>query len=89
MRVCKLVYYTGRVQGVGFRYAAQRLAESFPVSGYVRNLRDGSVELVVAGAGDTVELFLSTLARDMAGYIEHARTTDAPPEEYNGFQIRY
>jgi len=47
MMVCKLVRYRGCVQGVGFRYTARRLAEGFPVAGYVRNLSSGEVELVI------------------------------------------
>ena len=43
------VYYQGRVQGVGFRYAVRSLARRFAVDGFVRNLSDGRVELVAEG----------------------------------------
>jgi acylphosphatase len=56
MTVCKRVYYSGRVQGVGFRYAAQGLAEDFDVSGYVRNLPGGDVELVAEGPVEQVDI---------------------------------
>src|SRR6187455_864933 len=48
------VWYEGRVQGVGFRYTARGLAGGFPVSGYVRNLDDGRVELVAEGDAPVV-----------------------------------
>ena len=48
------VYYSGRVQGVGFRYTVKQVAAGFEVSGTVRNLSDGRVELVVEG--DVAEL---------------------------------
>ena len=53
MTVCKQVRYSGQVQGVGFRYTAQRLAEGYAVSGYVRNLPEGDVELVAEYRGPT------------------------------------
>lgn len=46
--VARQIFYTGRVQGVGFRYATKRLAMEFDVVGWVRNLPDGRVELQVA-----------------------------------------
>jgi acylphosphatase len=51
------VLYTGNVQGVGFRYTAKKVAQGFEVSGTVRNLPDGRVELVAEGAGDELEEF--------------------------------
>src|SRR5207245_6186322 len=47
--VSRHVYYSGQVQGVGFRYTAQQLAAGFAVSGFVRNLPNGDVELVAEG----------------------------------------
>jgi acylphosphatase len=83
------VQYTGRVQGVGFRYTAQRLAQGFPVAGYVRNLPDGDVEVVAEGQAKDVEAFLAAVARRMAGNIELSATTEEPPGNYRGFNIRH
>ncbi len=47
------IFYTGRVQGVGFRYATKRLALGFDVTGWVRNLADGRVEMQVMAAQET------------------------------------
>ena len=89
MTVCKRVYYSGRVQGVGFRYTARRLAQGHPVSGYVRNLADGRVELVAQGTAELVNAFLEAVARRMADYIEETSVSDASPGDYSGFEIRH
>ena len=60
----KRVIYEGRVQGVGFRYTAKDLARGYDVLGAVRNLPDGTVELIVAGEGEEVGEFLRDLRED-------------------------
>jgi acylphosphatase len=87
--VCKQVRYTGRVQGVGFRYTAQHLAQSFAVAGSVRNLRSGDVELMAEGAEEEVEAFLAAIAHHFAGHIEQTFVQDVVPGNYKGFSIRY
>ena len=89
MTVCRHVQYTGRVQGVGFRYTAQRLAERYPVAGFVRNLSDGSVELVAEGPAEEVDAFLAAVAQQMAGCIERSDVRDDTPGGYRGFRIRH
>lgn len=54
-------FISGSVQGVGFRYFAQRAAEKLSISGYVRNLRDGRVEVYAIGAEEQLSKFKSTL----------------------------
>jgi acylphosphatase len=87
--VCKRVLYSGRVQGVGFRYTTQGLAASHPVAGYVRNLPTGAVELVAEGEADDVEMFLAAVARRMASYIRDTTVQDAAPSGQRGFHIRH
>ncbi|HXG09415.1 MAG TPA: acylphosphatase [Gemmataceae bacterium] len=89
MLVCKRVYYSGHVQGVGFRYTAQALAKNFAVSGYVRNLRDGRVELVAEGEPGEVDAFLTAVADRMGPYIDHTRVEEIEPGGHQGFRIRY
>jgi acylphosphatase len=89
MVVCKRVIYSGRVQGVGFRYAAQGIARGFAVRGYVRNLADGDVELVAQGEPGEVDRFLAEVARHMAGNIHSATATEESPGGFHGFQIRH
>lgn len=53
------VTYSGRVQGVGFRFTVQSIARQFPVNGFVRNLASGNVELVAEGEENVLKEFLS------------------------------
>jgi len=87
--VCKRVRYSGRVQGVGFRYTAQQIASAFPVAGYVRNLSNGDVELVAQGPASQVAAFLEALVRRMASYIEESKDREEPCGGYQGFSIRH
>lgn len=87
--VCKHVLYSGRVQGVGFRYTAQALAAGYPVAGYVRNLPNGEVELIAEGEDSVVEAFLAAVAQRMAAYIRNTTVQDAAPSGQGGFQIRH
>jgi acylphosphatase len=86
----KAVYYSGTVQGVGFRATAAAIARRYPIRGWVQNLVSGSVELVVDGERDAVEAFLANLRSRMAEYIaneeHHDREMGESPED---FQIRY
>ncbi len=84
------VYYGGRVQGVGFRYTTSRLAENFAVVGFVRNLPDGRVHLVVEGARGVVASFLAAVAAELGDHIRDAAIDVRPATgEFASFQIRY
>lgn len=56
------VFYEGHVQGVGFRWSVKQIARGFDVTGFVRNLADGRVELQASGADDEVRAFLQAIA---------------------------
>jgi len=84
------VNYTGRVQGVGFRYTTREIAGQHPVAGYVKNLPDGSVELVAQGLDAGVEGFLSAVAERFRGNLRGTdRRTVTVPEEFTTFEIRH
>jgi acylphosphatase len=89
MIVCKRVHYSGRVQGVGFRYTTQGVAQGFAVAGYVKNLPDGDVELLAEGEPAVVEAFLAAVGQRMGRYIEETRAEDLPPSGVQGFRIRH
>ena len=86
----RTVHYSGRVQGVGFRYTTEAIATRFRVAGYVRNLPDGRVELVVEGTTEELDRFQQAISTRMAGFIqdEQART-GAATGEFTSFGIAY
>ena len=62
MKVARKIYVQGQVQGVGYRFFAQRAAARHQVTGYVKNLPDGRVEAWVEGSAEQIEAFKSELA---------------------------
>ena len=65
----RTVLFSGHVQGVGFRFTTHQIAKDYDITGYVRNLDDGRVELVADGEADEIEQFLTTIRQRMAGNI--------------------
>ena len=85
------IFYSGRVQGVGFRYTVKQTAAGYEVVGSVRNLPDGRVELQVAGEEGEVEAFLKAIGSgQLAGYIKQAERSpmEVPSEKWTTFEIR-
>jgi len=89
-RVRKHVIYRGQVQGVGFRATTHAIASGFDVVGYVRNVPNGSVELLAEGAPGELQAFLEAISERMGGHIDAAEVTDVPAAEaLRDFRIRY
>jgi acylphosphatase len=83
------VLYSGRVQGVGFRYTTCEIAERFQVSGYVQNLPDGCVRLVTEGEADELQRFLDAVSAELERYIANAQIRSAQATgEFADFQIK-
>jgi acylphosphatase len=85
------VLYEGNVQGVGFRYSVRQIAKGFDLTGSVRNLRDGRVELLAVGEADEVRAFLEAIgASELHAHIR--KRSEAPlanPPAFRGFEIRH
>ena len=85
------IFFSGTVQGVGFRFTAERLARRFSVSGFVRNLDDGRVEVVAEGEETALVDFLTAIRgsgmkdyiRDVEAHWSNAQGT------FKGFGITY
>jgi acylphosphatase len=83
------VIYRGRVQGVGFRDTVSRIAAPLPVAGFVRNLADGTVELVAEAAPAVLDQFYREIAASFAGNITSTEVADVPiSHPFFQFEIR-
>jgi acylphosphatase len=83
--------YSGHVQGVGFRYTVRTLTHGFEVTGTVRNLEDGRVELAAEGAKEELDAFLEAIRQsDVGRFIrqEQACWSEAR-NEFRGFEITH
>lgn len=90
MSRCRLqVYYEGKVQGVGFRYTVKTLAGGFDLTGTVRNLPDGRVELVAEGAKDELSAFQQAIRESELGHFiaREQLTWHEPQGGLRGFEI--
>ncbi|MGJ8632778.1 MAG: acylphosphatase [Luteolibacter sp.] len=86
----KRVIFEGRVQKVGFRYTTKDLARGFDILGTVKNLPDGTVELVIAGEDEEVAEFLRELVEDsaVAHHIKNVVEEEIDPlPDLKGFSI--
>lgn len=81
-------YFTGRVQGVGFRYSTSQLAKGYELTGFVSNLADGRVELLVEGAESECRAFFKALNDEMDAYIKKVESSTGEKERsFQGFSI--
>jgi acylphosphatase len=79
-QTAKHIIFKGRVQGVGFRYTTRNIASQLPVTGYVRNQADGSVEAVIQGEEQDIQTCLEKIKSQFGSYI---RDVDISPIVYN------
>jgi acylphosphatase len=84
-------FYAGRVQGVGFRYSVRTCATGFEVTGLIRNLDDGRVELVAEGVRAELDGFLEAVRQsDVGRFIRQEQTQwSEAKNEFRGFEITH
>ncbi len=84
----EIVYFTGHVQGVGFRYSTLQVAKEFEIAGFVRNLPDGRVHLEVEGRPGDVAAFIAAVEERMHGLIRKTeRSAQMRPSQLAGFAL--
>jgi acylphosphatase len=85
------VYFSGRVQGVGFRFTAERFAQELGLCGWVKNLPDGRVEVVCEGPKGKIEAFLERIRASSLGlHIKKAACEwGKPTNEFKDFSIEF
>ena len=83
--------FSGTVQGVGFRFTVIRIAEQYEISGFVKNLPNGRVEVVAEGGREVVESFISAIcSSSLHDYIRNTEKEWQPAtEEYKKFKIKF
>ena len=86
----KYIVFSGRVQGVGFRFTAMNIANRCELTGYVRNRSDGAVEMLAQGDEQDVSDCIRDIKESFAGYIHNVETNDIPYEPgYANFKITF
>jgi acylphosphatase len=88
--IARQVFYEGRVQGVGFRYTVRNISKGYEVTGWVRNLPDGRVELHACGDAEEVRDFLTAIEEsELNAHIRKSEQHEIPPLiDVRGFEIR-
>ena len=83
------VFFSGHVQGVGFRYSVLQIAREFDVAGFVSNLADGRVQLEVEGSEQDIATFVEAVQEKMHGYVRKVeRSAKRRPAQFSGFVIK-
>src|SRR5678816_1046836 len=83
------VFYSGHVQGVGFRYSVLQVAREFEVTGFVRNLVDGRVQMEVEGTQTDVSAFVDAVQERLHGYVRKVERAGAKrAAQFIGFTIK-
>ncbi len=87
---CIKVIVSGRVQGVGFRYTVLKHAEAFKIKGYVKNLYDGTVEIVIKKDKKTIDKFIKIIKNlPYPIQVDKLSLENTVCEEFKRFEIRY
>ena len=84
------IYFSGQVQGVGFRYSTSHFAKNLGLKGWVKNLSDGRVEALVVGEANLIDEFLKNIDQRFSGYItDQKKNLIDATYQYDDFQIKY
>ena len=88
--IAKSIIFIGRVQGVGFRFTARRAADRRQLTGYVRNMPNGSVEMLAQGRSEDIDDCIQDLKEYFAGYLKETRIEEIPPDpKHTDFKITF
>ena len=82
------VFFSGVVQGVGFRYTAVQISKSFSIFGTVENLPDRRVKMVLEGEADTINQFIGEVCESTYGNVTETEIFRHPATgEFSGFDV--
>jgi acylphosphatase len=84
------VIFVGHVQGVGFRFTAHRIAVRHQLAGFVRNLPDGTVEMLAQGRPEDIDDYLRDMKESFTGYLRETQIREIPFDpRYTDFKITF
>jgi acylphosphatase len=86
--IARLVQYRGTVQGVGFRFTAKSIARHYPIAGWICNLADGSVEMLIEGSAAEVDACLQEIRSYWGAMITNESIEPCEPAGLSDFEIR-
>lgn len=87
---CVSISVKGRVQGVAFRHHTQNQARKYNISGFVKNMPDGSVYIEACGEENHMELFISWCRKGpVMARVTQIHMQEIPMQDFDGFRVRY
>ena len=89
-QTAKRIIFVGRVQGIGFRFTALDIANRYRLTGMVRNVPDGTVEMIAQGPSDDIADCIRDIKEAFEDYIRETKTEEVPPDpQYTNFKITF
>ncbi len=89
-QITKHIIFSGRVQGIGFRFTAFNIANQYQLTGFVRNLPDETVEMLVQGNPDDIADCIRDIQESFTSYITETKIEDTTPNlQYKTFKITF
>jgi acylphosphatase len=86
----KHIVFSGNVQGVGFRFTALNVANRYHLTGYVKNMPSGSVEMLAQGPAETIDGCVRDIEDSFTGYIRKTDVEIVPPDpKLKDFKITF
>jgi acylphosphatase len=89
-QIAKHIIFSGQVQGVGFRFTAFNMANRHQLTGFVRNLPDGTVEMLTQGSSQVIDDCIRDIEEEFGRYIRETEIKEIPPNpQYKEFKITF
>lgn len=88
MRLARQIFFSGKVQGIGFRARTEKIAQSHEIFGYVKNLEDGRVELWIEGEEEVLDHFEHAVEQSMRNVITDIDSNEVNPQDFESFEIQ-
>ncbi len=89
-QAAKHIIFTGRVQGVGFRFTAFRIANRYKLTGFVRNSPGGTVEMLAQGFSEDIDDCIREIKESFPGYVREIKIEEIPLDpQYKDFKITF